>query len=217
MSYILGFWFADGSVERSVSIRGHYIRVGSTEYDVVAYIKEQLSAQHNIHKAIRTPRKTYHLLRIGDQQLYNDLTRLGVIERKSCIVTFPKVPKKYLPFFVRGYFDGDGCVYLEKSENNSTKRLTTIFTSGSLVFLDQLRSILADEIGTPEKKKISITKGSAGTVAYQLRFSSRDSLKLYYFMYKSSIYTFSIKRKEKQFEAYLLEKGLEMAAYDLKL
>jgi len=26
------------------------------------------------------------------------------------VVEFPDVPKEYLPDFIRGYFDGDGCI-----------------------------------------------------------------------------------------------------------
>ena len=51
---------------------------------------------------------------------FSDLNKLGVVERKSLILTFPteqQVPKHLMPHFIRGYFDGDGSVYKQKQGN----------------------------------------------------------------------------------------------------
>lgn len=209
MAYVLGFWFADGSVERSIAIRGHYVRVGSTELEIISYIKRQLSAEHKIHKTLRPAQKNYYLLRIGDKHMFDELVALGVVERKSRTALFPKVPKKFLSHFIRGYFDGDGCVYLEKSKDGSYKRLTTVFTSGSINFLTQLRIVLAREIHTPFTKKISTTRSGAGATAFQLRYSSRDSLKLYSFLYKNVNDAFYLKRKHASFKTFMRAKDIE--------
>ena len=210
MAYILGFWFADGSVERSVSMRGHYVRVGSTEFKVISYIKKQMSAKHKIHKSIRPLKKSYYLLRIGDKQLFNDLVFLGVVERKSNIMTFPNIPKKFIRYFILGYFDGDGCVYIEKNKDGSFKRLTTVFTSGSLVFLEQLRLVLSEQIGTSAVKKISETKSGSGAAAFQLRYSSHDSLNLYFYLYEMSKHPFCLRRKYSLFRKYIQSKNISI-------
>jgi hypothetical protein len=41
----------------------------------------------------------------------SDLTRLGAVKNKSLILEFPQfITPKLLSHFIRGYFDGDGCI-----------------------------------------------------------------------------------------------------------
>lgn len=49
---------------------------------------------------------------IGSKSIYNDLNRYGVIERKSGkeIIPFGLIPDDLIRHFIRGYFDGDGCI-----------------------------------------------------------------------------------------------------------
>jgi intein/homing endonuclease len=47
-----------------------------------------------------------------------DLIKNGCIPNKSLIISFPTldiVPKELLRHFIRGYFDGDGCICFAKS------------------------------------------------------------------------------------------------------
>jgi hypothetical protein len=202
MSYVLGFWYADGSVDFSPQIRGHYIRVGSTDKEVITYIKRALDSQHAIYTLLRPGRKTFYLLQIGSKGMFNDLQQLGVVERKANIITFPEVPKELLNDFIRGYFDGDGCVSIEKTNTGSYKRLITVFTSGSKIFLQQLQTILILEANVTHKK-ISITRNTTASTAYQLRYSTRESLKLFYFLYTLKQSEFFLTRKYKVFIDYL--------------
>lgn len=45
--------------------------------------------------------------------MFNDLIKQGCVPNKSLILTFPNkyhVPKNLINHFIRGYFDGDGCI-----------------------------------------------------------------------------------------------------------
>lgn len=95
------------------------------------------------------------------------------------------MPGEYLGDFVRGYFDGDGCVYFKKhfSKDRNKKRwiFATRFTSDSKKFLEKLLNLLR-------------TRGLRGGFivekheqrGYELVFSHRDSLALYGFLYKNT-------------------------------
>jgi hypothetical protein len=65
--------------------------------------------------------------------IYKDIEALGGTERKSLTVEFPEVPQRYLHDFIRGYFDGDGCIMRLKGN-----RINSAFTCGSKQFLDVL-------------------------------------------------------------------------------
>lgn len=207
MAYVLGFWFADGSVEYSPQIRARYVRVGSTDKDVIYYIKRVLQAKHRVIKTLRPGHKTYYLLRIGNRELFDDLGALGVVVRKSNIIKFPQIPNQYFVDFIRGYFDGDGCVSLEKSKSGSYKRVVTVFTSGSKEFLEAIQSELHMRFGFTITK-ISFVKSHGEFGAFQLRYSTRNSLRLYLLLYADN-QAFYLKRKFNVFRNYLIRNGIK--------
>jgi len=106
MAYILGFIFADGClVEHKNGYHG--LDITSKDLQLLKLIKEQLKAEHKIAKKERG----YHI-QIRNRNIYNNLIKLGLIPRKSKIIEFPKLPKRYFSHFVRGLFDGDGSVVI---------------------------------------------------------------------------------------------------------
>src|SRR3989338_4130946 len=91
MAYVLGYLYADGSLEDSAYIRGKYIRVTSVERGSIERIKKLLKSDHTIVKEIpKLPnRKNRYLLRIGSHKLYNSLLNLGLYPNKSLTIRFP--------------------------------------------------------------------------------------------------------------------------------
>lgn len=181
MSYVLGFLYADGSLEDASYIRGKYVRVTNTDRDRIVAIKSLLDSEHTIVQHDKGGNyKRRYLLRIGNSKIYERLVTLGLTPHKSLTMKFPKVPIRYLGAFVRGYFDGDGCVHLEMNAKNKPKRLLTVFTSGSKIFLQQLHIQLQSHAGIVGN---GLHKHGSTTGAYQLRYSSGDSARLFMLMY----------------------------------
>ncbi|OGG74010.1 hypothetical protein A3A40_01350 [Candidatus Kaiserbacteria bacterium RIFCSPLOWO2_01_FULL_54_20] len=184
MAYVLGFLYADGHLEDSAYIRGKYIHVINTDRDRIEIIRDLLGSEHAILERDKGGNyKRAYLLRIGSHTLYNRLFEIGMTPRKSLTMRFPAVPQKYLNSFVRGYFDGDGCVFLEKyygtDHSHATKRMRTIFTSGSRRFLWTLNDQLIKHAGIRKFYLHAHSKKGA----YQLRYSTESSVKLFTFMY----------------------------------
>lgn len=75
-----------------------------------------------------------------------------IYPRKTFNITMSdKIPKDMIPHFLRGYFDGDGCV------TNTGEYLRISFTSGSVTLLKQISNFLYDnnirvrnELGVPK-------------------------------------------------------------------
>jgi len=183
MAYVLGYFYADGSLEDASYLRGKYIRVTSVEKNTILKIKALLSSQHKIVAQQPTTEngKKRHLLRIGSHTLYKDLQNLGLFPNKSLTMTFPLVPKKFLADFVRGYFDGDGCVYFWKSRGKTkpfiARKLCIIFTSGSKIFLEELLQVLRNHLGLQQQRIYN------GHRSFQLSYSTSDSVKIFEFLY----------------------------------
>ena len=202
MAYVLGYWCADGSLEDCKSIRGKYIRVSSIDKNTIIKIKKLLSSEHKIVILPRqkdSNRKTRYLLRIGSARLFESLINLGVFPNKSLSMLFPKVPRKYLSDFVRGYFDGDGCVYIWK-QFGKIRKLSIIFTSGSFVFLKELCDILKIELNLKQKKVYNSHR------SFQLRYSTEDSIKIFKFMYLKCDEKIYLERKFEVFRGYFKER-----------
>ncbi len=202
MAYVLGYICADGSLEDSPYIRGKYLRVSSIDRASIENIKKALASEHTIveSKPDDPKRQIQYMLRIGDKKIYNDLMKRGVYPRKSLTLAFPNIPKNFLADFVRGYFDGDGCVTIERGIGTHgqviLKRLATIFTCGCRKFLVDLENKLE------KSANMSTMKIYPNQRAFQLRFSTLDSYKLFKFMYEDAEGLF-LQRKYDIFREYL--------------
>jgi len=176
MAYVLGFIYADGSLEDAWYLRGKYFRIANTNRPIVRKIKNALDSRHTIVKRsyLKSKRKSLYLLRIGSHKMYDDLIGLGLYPRKSLSIKFPKVPSEYLSYFVRGYFDGDGSIIF----NRNGRWIRVVFTSGSRDFLEQLSEKIAESLKI-RKRPIYISHRS-----YQLCYFTQEGLKLLNFVYK---------------------------------
>lgn len=183
MAYTLGYIYADGSLENATYIRGKYLRVSSVEKENVEKIKNWLGSEHTINLIPPKTKnsKVGYLLRIGSHELYNDLVKLGLYPNKSLTIKFPLIPKKYLSHFVRGYFDGDGCVRIDMKKGKRQalilNKLCTVFTSGSKEFLLELATQIHDAT------KTDLLKVYHGHRSFMLSYTTTDSVKIFKWMY----------------------------------
>lgn len=203
MAYFLGYLFADGSMEYSPSIRGKYIRASSTDYSLLENLRSYLKSKHTIVSSNRdaTSGKQQWLLRIGSKKLYDSLLTFGLHPRKSLTMEFPQVPTPYLGAYTRGFFDGDGCVHVEKKETESgsfiTKRLRTIFTSGSYNFLTTLHSKLCSINTGLNTGRLYTTE-----TVHRLIYPTGASVILFNVMYESAEVDTMLHRKFFKFVEY---------------
>lgn len=184
MAYVLGFWFADGCIYggKMFDITTH-----ANDKYIIKKIAEELEYEGPILDYVD---RQAARLNFSCVVIYNDLIKLGGVERKSLTVSFPNIiPEEYLSDFIRGYFDGDGCVYCNKN-----KRLNTTFCSGSKDFLFKLWDIL--------KKKAGVIGGYYNFTNKTISFGKADSLKIGNFMFKDNPELF-LKRKKDKFQYFL--------------
>lgn len=190
MAYVLGFWFADGYMRKEKSYR---IVFTGNDKDILIKIRDAMTSSHPICPA--NGNDCYYIS-FCSKKLYIDLTKLGGLRKKSMVIEFPKVPKKFLPDFIRGYFDGDGSVffveYARTKDQKRTRELRTNFTSGSRKFLEKLMSILYREIGISMKTLGVFNNGSS----LKLGYGMKDSDTLLNYMYYNQ-FPIGLKRKAK--------------------
>ena len=96
------------------------------------------------------------LFQINNKKMYSDLNNNGVVRNKTEILTFPNekiLPINYFSHFIRGFFDGDGCVtynndsYIRKDRNNkiyNNLRKEISIVCKSQIFIEKMQQILKD-------------------------------------------------------------------------
>src|SRR3989344_4344867 len=198
MAYVLGFFAADGYL--TFNKRGaYYWCIQITDKALLEKIKRAVQATHKISlRPKRQNESQLYRLQIGSKTMFYDLQKLGFTPWKTKNLVLPHVPRKYLPHFVRGYFDGDGNVWIgliHKNRKKNTLALLTAFTSCSRSFLINLHARL---------KKVGLCGGSL--VFYRtfcrLQYSIEDSLHLALFMYQSIPHGLYINRKKAIFDKF---------------
>lgn len=179
MAYVLGFFTADGSMMKNKR-GGCYIEFEFNDADLLENIRILLGSNNKITARKRSRNwNTSYRLQIGSKVMFNDLLNLRLTPRKSKRIQLPKIAREYLADFIRGYFDGDGCItfgkYWRKDRNKWKWQIQSSFTSGSKEFLIELLNLLK-----PYTKSGFVASKKGG---YNLVFSVNDSFALFRLMY----------------------------------
>ena len=202
MAYVLGFLAADGYLTHNK--RGaNYWSIKITDRALLYSIRKIIQSNHKINfREKRGNESAIYRLQIGSKEMCEDLNKLGLTTNKTKSLSVPFVPDEFFSDFVRGYFDGDGHVWVgEIHKERKTRYITinTVFTSCSKKFLvsisDRLKKLI-DIKGSIREKKLG---------CYTLTYSVTSSLKLVNFMYNSinqSDSSLYLKRKKKVFDKY---------------
>lgn len=126
-AYFLGLLYADGCNHNCKKIS---IELQEQDIDMVRlfakYLKTDIPLYHRKVKRSKS-KNDAHGLTISCKKIATDLNRLGCIPRKSLVLKFPtkeQLPPYLIRHFIRGYFDGDGCISSYFSSYKDTKYFT---------------------------------------------------------------------------------------------
>lgn len=191
-AYWLGLLYADGNVYESKGV------TQITLQNEDGYLLYKLAECLQYDGKLYSDRGKYTKLIIHSIKMMNDLIKLGCVPRKSLILKFPteeQVPKELQRHFIRGYFDGDGCIAMRKKPITHKPVATCSFTSTKM-FCNALIEVLGrKKIETSVfRKRYKSMEDSAGTVT----ITKRNSINaLYNYMYKGCEELYLIRKKEK--------------------
>lgn len=185
-AYFLGLLYSDGSV------CSNFFYIKLADEDILQIFKDKIKYEGPI-KYIPKPKPNWkgcYKLTINSKQLVQKLIDLGCTPNKTKTIEMPNIEENLIRHFIRGFFDGDGCLQL----NNKLSHCRIDFTSASKKFLEQLRPIITQQ---------ALTNGYLGKESkyevWHLNYSGQQTKKILNWLYKdSSIY---MKRKH---DKYLL-------------
>lgn len=210
-AYIAGFTVADGNIR-------------TNPYSVVQYTvkKSSVAILEYIQKVAGYNGKIYHYKQHGDfigedvavlhlrsKQIVDDFLNLGIIPNKTYhqLSTFSLV--KELGFyrdFVRGYFDGDGCI---SRYHAACKARPNAPDNTRIFFVCKIRNNL-EVLGDGLKSDIGIIpKIYTLDESWRLQYGGKEVIALYDYMYNDINDGFYLEEKKTVFDEWLKYKGIE--------
>lgn len=205
MAYVLGVVCTDGNIRPSVikapntkdTIRISRLTVSQKEPELLEKILKLMSSET---KLLYRNRKRYpntvsgetYYFHLNSDIIYDDLIRLGLSPNKSLTLKFPAIPQEFVSHFIRGCWDGDGSVYIDKTSDS----IFASFISGSIDFISALHLHLVYN-GLP-KRQIHKSGNS-----YYFRYTGTQCAKLAKYLYKDSDENMWLNRKHELFRRLL--------------
>jgi intein-encoded DNA endonuclease-like protein len=212
-AYWLGFMYADGNIHEN---KGKSLRVSigldSKDTKHLEKFKESLKWEGTIRiykRGIKAKRPDHYTstIKIRSNKMGLDLIDKGCVIRKTLVATFPdfsKVPKSLIHHFIRGYFDGDGSVFISNEKHWRNGKISPV--------------IHCRYIGTKNMmEKIAEITGFPAVVVKKYRNSNQPNIyvieikrnprcrKMMEFLYKDS--TVYLERKKEIFDQYFNIQG----------
>lgn len=157
-AYFLGFLYADGCVQIKNNTYTTSLKLKNNDQYIIEKFRDIMSPS----SPIKISYGKYSCFRINQKEICEQLISHGCVPNKSLILEFPKtVPNELIRHFLRGYSDGDGCIYKNKLQKTITSKvhINTIWKIISTKqFCNQTAKILKEQLGINCSQSLSRPK-----------------------------------------------------------
>lgn len=196
--YWSGFILADGNLRTGRKC----LQIGLKKDDIghLQKFSDAIKFAGTIYKDIRKNGYKAVKLCVSGKWLCDDLNNnFDIYSKKSLTAKFTnKIPEEFLPDFIRGYFDGDGCIAIDKRDSSVILSLVgtnNVLNSISVIF-DKKISIIT------KVKKIKNAK------IYEIRCQGEKAKKILDWIYSKSNIQTRLDRKYNLYEEFVKKKIL---------
>ena len=177
-AYILGLLCSDGSIDKN----GYGFQITSKDFEILDNVKNILNSEHKICKVEAFDKRTHKIytrynLHICSKKMVDDLKKLGLSNNKSFDCKMPAIDKIYFWDFLRGLFDGDGCI----TGKYGKLRISFIATED---IINNIK-IIFNENGLSNNKLTIQSENEVGKIYNLKQNSYKDILFIRENMYKS--------------------------------
>lgn len=192
MAYILGFLMADGNVSKSDN--RVQICLSEDDADFLEIFYNEIGGSPVAHYAQNDGKQKICRWQCLSSKIKKDLIYYDVIPNKTGSAKIPtNLNKKFYPDFIRGYFDGDGSIWQEKSGAIGFE-----ITSHNKEILEQIIEYFKEN-NIPEVK---IKTDSRYNINYSFKYRKKASEQIYNILYYNDI-CIRMKRKFDKFTTIL--------------
>jgi len=115
-AYFLGWMISDGSVVYAKTREGREpiisLEIHSKDRQILEMFADVLGAPRTIIHEFQ--KRSHCHIRFSSKKMANDLAKYGVVPNKTYKTYLPHLPSTMMPHLLRGIFDGDGTVTIDK-------------------------------------------------------------------------------------------------------
>lgn len=130
--YILGAFITDGHINYNKKTYSYSAVLTSKDFDWLNSINQYICPDKPI---IKNKQFNAYLLHISNKKITEWFINNGCNPCKSLSIKFPDVPEKYLKDFIRGCFDGDGCLCIYNTKKDKKIKYYSYISSASEEFI----------------------------------------------------------------------------------
>lgn len=181
-AYWLGFIYADGCVTKDKS--SLILDLSEKDSLQLERLNQCMLSNYEI-KHYTEKGLNYVRIKINSRKLCRDLIDKGCPPHKTHILKFPtteQVPNDLIKHFIRGYFDGDGCIYAKMRNSKSRKNLA-LYTEFNILGTKELLEGIAKSLPTDS---ISIYKRKNKSVFTLRVYGKNDIINIMNYMYSNA-------------------------------
>ncbi len=181
--YLLGVFITDGHV----TIRKGYKTAHITSKDKLWL---ELIASIICPNKPLSPSRNAWVLTINNTKICDWLISKGCYPAKSLTIKFPHIPNIYIHDFIRGCWDGDGCICVYKAKSRKNLRVYSYIASASEQFIISIFNILQQKEINCSIHKLKLCGGIidgrkiiAKNHLHKVHLSDQATVKLIEFIY----------------------------------
>lgn len=190
-AYFLGLIVSDGhNTGKGVAIK---LQEKDKEILEMFKIKTKTTNNLNFYNLNNKKHQNQYSIQINSKMVSKDLEKYGITQNKSLTAIFPDIPEELYSHFIRGVFDGDGCIHEGKN-----KYFFTI--CGTELLINKIQEILIKSCGLNKTKLDKPKIKSGNNITTIVRYSgNRQLIRIRDYLYKDAE-LFLTRKKEKFFK-----------------
>jgi len=215
-AYLLGFFAADGHIEKRQDYDSYTLRVGvqlNDSHILKLYLK-------NISKdTLIYCKKNMASIAITSKKIGEDLLKLGYDNNKTyTMMSIPSLPIDLMYHFIRGYFDGDGSCILQvrrvgrRLSGYNREFNISAYNKSILEKIAEVLEIKSFDINEVPAKMLMVQGREANfKTCYNIKVNCKEDLEsIYNKLYTNSSYFFK-RKKDKMMLSFLDVEQIEAA------
>lgn len=187
-AYFLGFILADGCV-RSIKSQKMTLKLKKDDFSIIETFINFINYQ-----GLPYYFDDYVQITLSGSKIIDDLNNLGITENKTMIVKYPIIPENLNRHFMRGVFDGDGCISIHHDKRDNSDRGQVNICSGSINFINTYVDNLVNYTNV-KRNNIRCPRGTYYVIDWG---GLTDVENIYNFFYKNA--TVFLERKKETFD-----------------
>ena len=202
-AYFLGLIIADGNVfidkNNQKTKRQASISITLDKND--KYLLESFKQCVGANTSIGNDGRGCHYTAVRSDLMAQDLSKYGIVPRKSYITYLPKIDNKWMPHLIRGIFDGDGSATFKQTPR---RFLHGLAFCGSVQLMNDISDYIFNFLQLDIKPKVySYQDKELSEIKVQ---NIQDIYKLGNWMYENA--TIFMKRKKDKFDLFIAHYNL---------